>query len=88
MGMQMKHASSTTLDALNDLLGEIRKCEGLREKKRGTFYQKSNAFLHFHEDPSGFYADLRYSDGWHRLPINTSEESKILISEICQLLQL
>ena len=31
----------------------------LKEKKRGTFYLKSRGFLHFHQDPAGFFADVR-----------------------------
>ena len=33
------------------------------EKKRGVFYFKSRAFLHFHEDPKGMFADIREAGG-------------------------
>jgi len=59
----MKHAGAQALDALEPLLGEIRALPGLREKTRGTFYQKSRAFLHFHEDPKGLFADVRDAHG-------------------------
>lgn len=55
----MKHAGQDALDQLAGLLADLRKVEGLVEKKRGIFYRKSRAFLHFHEDPSGLFADLR-----------------------------
>ncbi len=55
----MKHAGQDALDQLAGLLADLRKVEGLVEKKRGIFYRKSRTFLHFHEDPSGLFADLR-----------------------------
>lgn len=82
----MKHAGDATLDALEPLLIRLRQCEGLREKKRGTFYRKSRAFLHFHEDPSGLYADLRYPDDWHRFPVNTLADQNHLMHQAFLLL--
>jgi hypothetical protein len=55
----MKHAGSTALDALEPLLARLRMFPALKEKTRGVFYLKSRAFLHFHEDPSGLWADIR-----------------------------
>jgi len=49
----MKHATAAALDQLETLLQDLRAIEGLREKKRETVYRKSQAFLHFHEDPGG-----------------------------------
>jgi len=59
----MKHATSAALDALEPLLAELRTLPGLVEKSRGVFYRKSRAFLHFHEDPKGLFADVRTADG-------------------------
>lgn len=59
----MKHASPATLDELEPLLAEIRTLAGLKEKSRGIFYLKSRAFLHFHEDPKGLFADVRDESG-------------------------
>ena len=59
----MRHAGATTLDALEPLLAQIRALPGLKEKSRGIFYWKSRAFLHFHEDPKGVFADLRDAGG-------------------------
>lgn len=59
----MKHAGATILDQLEPLLAQIRALPGLKEKSRGIFYRKSRAFLHFHEDPKGVFADLRDIDG-------------------------
>ena len=59
----MKHATADALDALEPLLAELRTLPGLTEKSRGVFYRKSRAFLHFHEDPKGLFADVRDADG-------------------------
>jgi hypothetical protein len=55
----MKHASPAVLCQLADLLEELRAIGGLREPKTGTFYRGSSAFLHFHEDPAGLFADAK-----------------------------
>ena len=78
----MKHATSIALDALEGLLGQIRTLDVLIERKRGVFYRKSSAFLHFHEDPAGFFADIRTGPEWERLPVNTAKEQKALLSTI------
>ena len=74
----MRHAGDTALDTLEDLLAELRCMPGLVEKKRGIFYRRARAFLHFHEDPAGIFADLRLADAWQRLPVNTLAERKAL----------
>lgn len=69
----MKHATDATLDTVEDLLGAVRRVPGLTEKKRGVFYRKQKAFLHFHEDPSGMFADLRLGDAWERYHVSEPE---------------
>lgn len=62
----MKHASPAALDALEPLLADLRTLAGLAglaEKSRGVFYRKGRAFLHFHEDPKGLFADVRETAG-------------------------
>lgn len=54
----MRHARDKDLDRIDDLLAQLRTLPGLTEKKRGVFYRKSRAFLHFHEDPKGIFADI------------------------------
>jgi hypothetical protein len=58
----MKHAGSAALDELEPLLAELRRFAALREKTRGVFYRGGKAFLHFHEDPAGLFADMRDAD--------------------------
>lgn len=78
----MKHASPESLEPLSDLLDEIRLRAHLTEKKLGVFYWKSKAFLHFHEDPAGMFADLRAGQEFDRYPVNTSKERKALLAAI------
>ena len=59
----MKHAGSQALDALEPLLARVRALPGLTERARGVFYRRSKAFLHFHEDPQGLFADIRSAGG-------------------------
>ena len=78
----MKHATTIALDALEPLLAQLRAIEGISERKRGIFYRKSQAMLHFHEDPAGFFADLRLAPGWTRLPVNTATERRRLLANV------
>jgi hypothetical protein len=76
----VKHVSASGLDQLDDLLRELRGVDGLKEKKRGVFYRGTRAFLHFHEDPSGLYADVRIDAEFERMRVTTKAERKRLLS--------
>lgn len=76
----MKHAGEQALDALEPLLTQVRRLPGLTEKKRGTFYQRSSAFLHFHEDPAGFFGDLKIAGDFQRFPVNTQPERNAFLA--------
>jgi hypothetical protein len=76
----VKHVSTAGLDELDDLLLELRRLDGLTEKKRGVFSRGSRAFLHFHEDPSGLYADVRIDSEFERMRVTTKAERKRLLS--------
>ena len=78
----MKHASAMALLGLSDLLEQIRLKQGIKEKKLGIFYWKSKAFLHFHEDPAGLFADLSAGVDFDRYPVNTKEEWSVLLAAI------
>jgi hypothetical protein len=79
MLVAMKHAGPEALDQLEDLLEELRSVAGLVEKKRGVFYRKSKAFLHFHEDPSGLHADVRFGADFERRRVETEKERAVLL---------
>ena len=55
----MRHAGAQTIGRLEALLARLRAIDGLVERKPGIFYLGSRAFLHFHEDPAGVFADIR-----------------------------
>ena len=78
----MRHATQAALDELEPLLARLRDIDGLTEKSRGVFYRKSKAFLHFHEDPSGFYADVRLADDFERFRVQTSDEQAALLTRV------
>jgi hypothetical protein len=78
----MRHVSAAALDELNDLLLELRHVDGLKEKKRGVFYRGSRAFLHFHEDSTGLYADVRIDAEFERMRVTTKAERKRLVSVV------
>jgi hypothetical protein len=78
----MKHATSTALAGITALLDQIRLKAGIKEKKLGIFYRKSKAFLHFHEDPAGLFADLDLGSGFERFPVNSVPEWNALLSAI------
>jgi hypothetical protein len=56
------------------LLESLRTRAVLVEKRPGIFSLKGKAFLHFHEDRAGVFADLRQGGDWQRLPVNSSDE--------------
>jgi hypothetical protein len=74
----VRHAREQDLDRLNDLLVELRSLPGLVEKKRGVFYRKSRAFLHFHEDPKGMFADI--SDPDERIDVTEAAGQTALLA--------
>lgn len=78
----MKHASAPALRTLSGLLDKIRAKEGVREKKVGIFYRGSKAFLHFHEDPAGLFADLSMGTDFDRYPVNTQRQWTVLLMAI------
>jgi hypothetical protein len=78
----MKHAGPRTLARISPLLEELRARPVLREKRPGVFYLKSRAFLHFHDDPSGIFADVRLADEFVRLPVTSSSQQSDLLERI------
>jgi hypothetical protein len=76
----MKHASQASLAALAPLLEQLRAIPGLIERTPGSFYRRSAAFLHFHEDPAGLFADVKLDlASFERLPVNTRTEQSSLL---------
>jgi hypothetical protein len=78
----VKHVTPAGLDDLEQVLSELRRIDGLSEKKRGVFYRGSRASLHFHEDPSGTYADVRVDTEFERFRVTTKAERRRLLSVV------
>ena len=74
----MRHAGPQAFDALKDLLAAIR-ARGLREPRPGIFYRKGKAWLHFHEDKAGLFADLRLGAEWERFRVSDEGEQANLL---------
>ena len=83
----MRHITSSGLDRLEAFLVQLRRLEGLREKKRGVFYGRSRAFLHFHEDPEGLFADVRLADEFELFRVSSRAEQKALLVRLRAALQ-
>ena len=75
----MKHAGPEALKTLNDLLSAIR-ARGLNEPRPGSFYRQGRAWLHFHEDKAGLFADIRVGTEWERFRVSEAEERAALLS--------
>ena len=78
----MKHAGAEAIGQLGPLLDELRKRELVRERRPGIFYLKSRAFLHFHEDPKGLFADVKFAADFSRFPVNTQNQRDKLLARI------
>jgi hypothetical protein len=80
----MKHARPEALEKLRPLLARIRALPGLDERRPGVFYVKSRAYLHFHEDPAGMFADVRLTEEFERFPVNTPQEKRALLELLAE----
>ena len=79
----MRHATPVTLDELEPLLDTLRRLPALKEKNRGTFYRGSKAFLHFHEDAAGLFADVRFDGAdFERCRVSTKKEQSDLVRRV------
>jgi hypothetical protein len=78
----MKHAGPAALDELSELIATVRMRAGLREPRPGVFYRKGKAWLHFHEDKAGLFADLRIGVEWQRFRVSEPQEQSSLLAAI------
>jgi hypothetical protein len=70
----MKHATTEALQQIGSLLGDLRRLPQMIERKPGVFYVKGKAFLHFHEDPAGLFADIKIRSDWTRFALKGAGE--------------
>jgi len=78
----MRHARSQDLDRLEALLETLRALPEFKEKSRGVFYRGSKSFLHFHEDATLLFADLRGDDDFARFPVNTETQRRAFLKAV------
>jgi len=78
----VRHAGPATLERIAPLLEALRARPALREARPGVFSLKSRAFLHFHDDPDGMYADVRLADEFVRLRVSSPSEQADLLERI------
>ena len=78
----MKHAGAAALDTIESMLVAARAVVGLTERSRGIFYRRAIAFLHFHEDPAGMFADLKFANGWRRSRVSTASERRRFLAAL------
>jgi hypothetical protein len=76
----VRHARPDDLDPLDWLLTRLRELPGLVERKPGTFYRGSKAFLHFHVDPAGLFCDLKVDGEFTRFRVSTRTEQRRLLT--------
>lgn len=84
----MKHAGLAALGQLESTLRNLREFPDLRERSTGVFYRKSPSFLHFHEDATGLYADLRVGQEFERFPVNSAIDTDVLMAAVHRALEL
>ena len=82
----MKHAGPAAVATLEPLLVRLRAFDSLRERTPGIFYRRSNAFLHFHEDPAGFFADVKIDGDFQRFRVTDPAEQDALVALVVSLL--
>ena len=88
----MKHADADALARLAPLLQQhlrpLCSAAGVREKQPGVFYRAGRAFLHFHTDPAGLFADVRLSPGaaFTRFPLRDAAQQQALVEAVRQAL--
>ena len=79
----MKHAGNRALQQLGLVLDALREHGALVERTSGSFYLRSKAFIHFHEDPSGLFADMKEDlVTFSRYRATTRSEQRALIARI------
>ena len=78
----MRHARAEDLEPLEPLLDELRGIDGLTERSPGTFYLGSQAFLHFHADAAGLFADLKVDGEFVRSRVSTVRERRTFLAAV------
>ena len=79
----MRHATPQDLERIALLLHHLRSFDGLTERTPGVFYRRSRAFLHFHADTDGMFADVRFrGDDFERMPVSSRAAQAALLRRV------
>lgn len=71
----------------DDLVAALRAVEGLTDigNERPNFHFRSRPFLHFHENPEGTFADVRFGSGdFEPVWASTPAERQALLVRVCE----
>ena len=63
----------------------IRARTALTERSRGVFYRGRDPFFHFHEDPAGFFCDIKIDGRFRRHPATTKAQQRTLVARVIRL---
>jgi len=78
----VRHATLEDLAPLEDLLVALRAIDGLTERSPGSFARGSRAFLHFHVDPAGLFADVKVHGEFERFRVSTRRERQRVLAVV------
>ncbi len=79
----MPRADADALARIAPVLRQLRDIKGVREERPGIFYARRDAFVHFHEDANGLFADLKKpgGSGFDRYPLATPAQQRKLVED-------
>ena len=78
----MERGDEARWRCLSEVRESLRRRTALVEKRPGIFYVRGKAFLHFHEDRVGIFADVRDHGNWRRFPANSAAERATLLAAV------
>ena len=77
----MKHAGKVALSKLEPLLEFLRAQPQLVERTPGSFYVGPRAFIHFHEDATDLFADVKEDlVSFSRHQVTTTAQQRAVLS--------
>ena len=81
----VRHARADALQGTGTAAGSPARDPGVAGEDRGVFYRGGQAFLHFHEDPAGLFADVRLEADFERFRVSNGAEQAELVATVTRL---
>ena len=79
----MKHVGKDAPAILAPVLETLRERDALIERTPASFYLRSKAFVHFHEDAAGIFADLKEDlVTFTRYRVSTRSEQRAFLGRV------